>query len=124
MGSSAGGHEFDPGVSEERQATLVSWWRKRTQFYEATNKELNEIILNLKDLSYIEKIEPTINQIKNQYSRLSTENDFISSSLDRYQKGFNNYTLRQRIRWFVFDGGIPLLLGVLAIVRIIYLLCI
>ncbi|EOV1093322.1 hypothetical protein [Vibrio fluvialis] len=121
-GVSVGGHEFDPGVSEQKQATLTSWWRQRTHFRETTEKTLRNVVQDLEAKSSVAEIQPTINSIKNKYEQLSFENDLISESLGRYEREFENYSVRQRIRWFIFDSGIPLLLGIMAIFRIVYLL--
>ena len=120
--TSAGGGELDPGVSEERQSSLISWWRQRTRFYKETNKTLNEIVPKLEKSSNILEITPTINLINQKYHELSFENDLIAEALGRYQREFDNYSFRQRVRWFIFDGGIPLLLGLSAIFRICYIL--
>lgn len=121
-GPSAGGHEFDPGVSDEWQSTIVSWWRKRISSTEEENKILNKIIPDLEKSSNTKEIEPILNQIRIKYCKISTEYKLINESLDRFNKKFKNYCLRQIFRWFIFDGVVPLFLGFLAIIRISYIL--
>ncbi|MBY7786087.1 hypothetical protein KW410_07815 [Vibrio fluvialis] len=111
-GATVGGHEYEAGVNDQSQSTLYSWWTSRVNKFQEINKMLDE---QIEQLTKQQKLESTLNSIKSHLEGFDLEKQIISKSLFRFEKRFRSYTYSQRIRWFLFEVGIPISLGSIAL---------
>lgn len=112
---------------------LYLWWKKNysdnsSDILKIDNfldmiKCLDELVLKIIDDS---KNEPQklndgyviyiANKIKNQIKHInSTRHHSIQDSLSKFDKGYKNYSLTNRLRWLVLEIGIPVLMGLSAV---------
>lgn len=114
---------MNPGAESQMQATLTGWWA--AQYHETKN--LDAFLPELKAM--LEADSPIVNQktIENKFSELSgyaseilKNQQYMKASLSQYEKGFKAMQQNQAQRWIIFEAGVPVILGLLAVVLIIY----
>ncbi|MET1257200.1 hypothetical protein [Aliikangiella maris] len=98
---------FEPNVHDKRQSTLFSWWKSHCDQYTTFRKKLIDI-QRLVDQQHYTAI---LNQFENLINEMQVKSVFMEHALKQFEEGFWQHQRSQLIRWFLFDFGIPFILG-------------
>ncbi|MDH5258244.1 MAG: hypothetical protein OEX07_09545 [Gammaproteobacteria bacterium] len=114
---------MNAGTHMQKQATLSSWWTK--QYHEI--KELDKFLPQLKSMlgtdfplvKNQQEIQTLFNELSSYVEQIKNDQLYIKTALTQYERSFKCMQQNQALRWIIFEAGVPVFLGLFAVVLII-----
>ncbi len=119
---------FSAGGSQQKQLTISAWWTENINSTQGVfnlltdDKVIHELTTSSQhsaaDAKRLTETRATLNQIKQNIDQLSRHSPYICTSLEIYEKGFNNFDISQKLRWRFFEFHLPITIATIAMVAL------
>lgn len=108
-------------VSDRKQSNFYNWWLERSKYTKKLEPLFQQCEENIKKRQHLldsdAGLKTQVNEIINTINAINaTPEDEIENRLEKFTKTYKTMTRIQCFRWFFLEAGLPIMIGLCAII--------